>query len=257
MVLEELMDRFERKLEDPISRRNLIRGAFRSSLYSGMGILGAKGLKANNRNTTQPKDTVPLSDSNPSSPVKKFAYDITTTAENLVPEVLHSGDGNGIGSLTGGLLSFAIAARPDKDFATMLYLSSGIGALINRILDDYSTISFSKATRDPRFAEYGFGQIYVETNPYLPAHPTTRDILSPNSLGREVKNVVFGTIYLPAGFEATGHTPIVVYHNLRLAHEMQLAMRIGDEVKARLARGYSDDQVRDYLSNLERRKLKI
>src|SRR3989344_3269016 len=109
MGLEELANRLEQNFQKILNRRDFYTWMAKSTLISGMGILGSFGSRPKELPKEKPKDSVPLYDPDPSSPVKKFAQEIASTATRLVPRVLNLDnnieyDGSGIGTYGGILL---------------------------------------------------------------------------------------------------------------------------------------------------------
>ena len=248
-------DQLKKALERPIPRRTLIG----SSLNLGAFVLGYAGFRKSAdyiSNYQKPKDTISSSESNiPESPVKKFAGEISDIAKSITPPALEFGDsiwdGGGTGALIGLLFQLGIIVEPDRDASVKLYATSGVSALLYRILDDFSTIKFARTMGDPRFREYGLDKYNGESNNTLPMHPTPKDIMSRTSLSRDALYITLGTICLPIGFMSIGRIPVVFYDNLRGDHIMKLSMRIGDEVKARINDGYTDGQIINYLNTLK------
>ena len=102
--------------------------------------------------------------------------------------------------------------------------------------------------QDPRFREYGFDHFFLEANRRLPQHPKPNDVLSSSNLTNDVVEVILGTAMFGHGLQIGVDGLDVSFGNLRDGYGIQLGMQIGDDVKQRLAKGHTDDQIRHYLN---------
>ncbi len=104
------------------------------------------------------------------------------------------------------------ARKPLSRSRRLLFASAG-AAVLNRVIDNYSTVRFSQVMQDPRFAKYGFDQYFYEGNPGLSYHPKPEEILSRRN--RLIDAVAIVTSYFSpvAGFSLGLTTPLIYLNN--------------------------------------------
>ena len=252
--LEAEVNRHSNKLDNP-SRRRLLKGF----LHLGLSSIGLYGTTMYNKNhpgaRDGPEQTQDAKNETEKSQVqdslvKKFAPGILYVASEITPQYLHILDENDAG-LMGGMMGFGmtamIAIKPDNDFAIPIYCATGATILTGRALDLYSTQKFARTVQDSRCREYGFDQFYFEANRMLPAHPKPSDVLSLDQLKDEATKVTLNILAIPVGIQVGMWSAEAFFNNLKNDCLLRLGMQMGDEVKDRLTKGHSDNQIFGYL----------
>ena len=262
--LEEMLREMKHEFNRPLTRRDF----FKRNLIAGANLVGMLGLMSISSEYRQdtPQTSEPAEKYNPTqrkpsqqNPVKKFAAKIYDVANELTPDFLNvlqakvddgklKYDGSYMGTLLGVSMVAMIFKRPDPLFVTGFYGAAGVTMLTGRMLDNYSTLKFAKTFEDPRFEEYGFNRFILEGNSNLPAYPKPSDTLSLRNLTNETLAVLFGTANIPWGLELGWQGVNVFFNNMKIDYALRLAMQIGDEVKDRISKGHTDDQIRHYLT---------
>lgn len=197
------------------------------------------------------------------TPVAQYAKDIDTAVYRLLPantsEILFW-PAYITGTIGGFTLQMKIGeGKVSEKTSRRMFFASGAGTLINRILDIYSSVRFSRLMSDSRFYEYGLNAFHSEGGRRYSFHATPQEFFNTKNLLIEVTIVGIGTVCLPFGYAHGASTPFTFLSNMYAARHIELGLAIGDQVKKMIAH-YSPEQIRTYLqmvdlTNLQTNKL--
>lgn len=148
----------------------------------------------------------------------------------------------------GTMLGQTILRVQPEIFNRILGLGSGVVA---RSLDEIST--FVAATvlseNENKIREYGLDAYFYENNPNLPADLTPKALLDSELIstlelaGITIAYPATGKIYLSV-------TPFLFKSNLDVAHAAVVSLGLGDQVKAMIQQGKSEQEISNYLKNV-------
>ena len=129
------------------------------------------------------------------SSVDMYAKDIRRCANKLVDGMYHSPEK--IRMVSAFAICISSFSTLSYYFNPIYHLSGFASSLVDRVLDSYSTYKVSKYFENTRFFEYGLDKFYHEANPFLPEHPTKKDLFGKMSFLREALVIAASTIFPP------------------------------------------------------------